>query len=585
MKITRSPLLRISTWLAAAACTLATQAAEIQPPDVIYHGGKVLTVDSAFSIREAFAVRGGRIVAVGSNREIRALAGPATRVSDLRGRMVLPGLIDSHVHAANASMVEFDHEIPNMETVADVLAYIRGRAKVVPEGGWISVSQVFITRLKESRFPTRAELDATAPKHAVAFHTGPDVMLNSLALKLNGIDRNFAVNDGGPGYLEKDAQGEPTGMLRGLGRFVKKTDPPQRRPTDQDRLQRLRDLFRDYNRTGITAIGERGGNQQNIGVYQALLDKGDLTVRVAVSHTFGIAGPMESILQSIDEIGRHPLRQDNGWLHLIGTKVWLDGGMLTGSAYMLKPWGKSEIYGIADETYRGVLNIPEDRLQQMVERVAQHGMQFTAHVQGDAAVTTLVNAYERADAKTPVKPLRMGLSHSSFMTRETVQRCARLGIVPDIQPIWMYLDARTLVRQFGYDRLEQFMPFKSLFAAGAITGGGSDHMQKIGDLRSINPYNPFLGMWITITRRAKWYDGQVRPEEALSREQAIQFYTRNNAHLLFWEKEIGSIEKGKRADFIIVDRDLLTCPIDDFKDAKVLQTWVEGKLVHGQDRS
>lgn len=585
MKTTFPRFPRIASWIAAALCAVAAQAAQSPAPDAIFHNGKIVTVDERFSIREAFAIRAGRIVAVGSDREVRALAGPATRVTDLRGGMVLPGLIDSHVHAANASMVEFDHEIPNMETVADVLAYIRGRAKVVPEGGWISVSQVFITRLKESRFPTRAELDATAPKHAVAFHTGPDVMLNSLALKLNGIDRHFRVTDGEAGYLEKDANGEPTGLLRGLGRYVKKTDPPQRRPSDTDRQTRLRDLFRDYNRTGITAIGERGGNQQNIGVYQSLLDKNDLTVRVAVSHTFGIAGPMESILKSIDQIAEHPLRRDNGWLRLIGTKVWLDGGMLTGSAYMLKPWGKSEIYGIADDKYRGVLNIPEDRLQQMVERVAQHGMQFTAHVQGDAAVTTLVNAYERANAKTPVKPLRMGLSHSSFMTRDTVQRCARLGIVPDIQPIWMYMDARTLVRQFGYERLEQFMPFKSLFAAGAITGGGSDHMQKIGDLRSINPYNPFLGMWITITRRARWYDGQVRPEEGLSREQAIQFYTRNNAYLLFWEKEIGSLEPGKRADFIMVDRDLLKCPIDDFKDAKVLQTWVEGRLVHEDRRS
>lgn len=565
-------------WLAAVLGAVALQAAQSSPPDAVFHGGKVVTVDAGFSIQQAFAVRGGRIVAVGSDREIRALAGPATKLNDLGGRMVLPGLIDSHVHAANAAMVEFDHAIPDMQTVDDVLAYIRARSRVVPEGGWISLSQVFITRLKESRFPTRAELDTAAPKHAVAFHTGPDVMLNSLALRLNGIDRSFTVNDGGPGYLEKDASGEPTGMLRGLGRFVKKTDPPQRRPTDQDRRERLKDLFGDYNRTGITAVGERGGNPQLIAVYQTLLDKNELSVRVAVSHTFGIAGPMESILESIDQIAAHPLRKDNGWLHLIGTKVWLDGGMLTGSAYMLKPWGKSEIYGIADENYRGVLNIPEDRLNQMIERVAKHGMQFTAHVQGDAAVTTLVDAYERLNSRIPVKPLRMGLSHSSFMTRDTVQRCAKLGIVPDIQPIWLYLDARTLVRQFGYDRLEQFQPLRSLFAAGAITGGGSDHMQKIGDLRSINPYNPFLGMWITMTRRARWYDGQVRPEEGLSREQAIQFYTRNNAHLLFWEKEIGSIETGKRADFIVVDRDLLTCPMDDFKDAKVLQTWVEGQL-------
>ncbi|MDO8542164.1 MAG: amidohydrolase [Opitutaceae bacterium] len=572
--------------LSACLIVIGGASAQTAAPDAIYHNGKVVTVDGRFSVARAFAVRDGRIVAVGNDREILAQAKTGTTtVHDLRGRMVLPGLIDSHVHAANAAMVEFDHVIPDMETVADVLAYFRDRAKVVPAGGLISLSQVFITRLKESRFPTRAELDAAAPKHAVAFHTGPDVMLNSLALKLNGIDRKFQVTDGGPGYLEKDSAGEPTGLLRGLDRFVNKTASVGRRPTDADRHERTRNLLRAYNQIGITAVGERGGNQQNLAVYQGLLDRKELTIRVAVSHTFPTNGAMQPILEAIDGIAANPLRKDNGWLHLIGTKVWLDGGMLTGSAYMLKPWGKSEIYGIADEKYRGVLNIPDDRLYQMVERVAKHGMQFTAHVQGDAAVTTLVNAYDRLNASIPVQPLRMGLSHSSFMTRDTVQRCARLGIVPDIQPIWLYLDARTLVRQFGYERLDQFQPLRSLFAAGAITGGGSDHMQKLGDLRSINPYNPFLGMWITITRAARWYDGRVRPEEALSREQAIQFYTRNNAHLLFWEKEIGSLEPGKRADFIIVDRDLLTCPIDDLKDTKVLQTWIEGRRVFTSEGS
>ena len=254
----------IAAVLPLAAFSDSVRPAPAAGPDAVFHNGKILTVDPAFSIREAFAVRAGRIVAVGGNREILALAGTATRKQDLGGRTVLPGLIDSHLHAAAAAMTEFDHTLPDMETIRDVLDYIAGRAKMVPEGGWISLSQIFITRLKESRFPTRAELDAAAPKHAVAFHTGPDVMLNSLALKLNGIDRSFEVRDGGPGYLEKDAAGEPTGMLRGLGRFVKKASTRERQPTETDRLQRVRELFRDYNRVGITAIGERGGNQQNI---------------------------------------------------------------------------------------------------------------------------------------------------------------------------------------------------------------------------------------------------------------------------------------------------------------------------------
>jgi predicted amidohydrolase YtcJ len=175
----------------------------------------------------------------------------------------------------------------------------------------------------------------------------------------------------------------------------------------------------------------------------------------------------------------------------------------------------------------------------------------------------------------------MGITHSNFMTREGVREAARLGVVLDIQPIWLYLDTRTLVGQFGYDRLRYFQPLRSIFEAGGVAGGGSDHMLKIGDLRAINPYNPFLAMWTTITRRARWHEGQLHPEEALTRRQAIEFYTRHNAHLLRWEAEIGSLEPGKRADFIMVDRDLLECPEDDLRATRVLETWVDGRRVHG----
>jgi predicted amidohydrolase YtcJ len=274
------------------------------------------------------------------------------------------------------------------------------------------------------------------------------------------------------------------------------------------------------------------------------------------------------------------LRREDAWLRLIGTKIWLDGGMLTGSAYMLQPWGRNENYGIRDDTYRGVLNVPPDRLAAMVRRVAQHGMQFTAHAVGDAAGTTLLEAYAQLDRESPVRPLRLSISHSNFMTRESVQEAARLGVVLDIQPIWLYLDTRTLVQQFGYDRLRYFQPLKSIFAAGGVAGGGSDHMLKIGDLRAINPYNPFLAMWTTIARRAKWYEGQLHPEEALTRRQAIEFYTRHNASVLLWDNNLGSLEPGKRADFIVVDRDLLACPLDEMKDARVLQTWVDGREVY-----
>ncbi len=192
--------------------------AQKRSADLILHSGKVVTVDPSFSIVEAIAVRGDRILAVGRTAEIRKLAGAGTRVVDLKGKTVLPGLMDSHMHPTAASMYEFDHEVPEMETIADVLRYIRSRAELLRDGEWISLSQVFITRLREQRYPTRAELDEAAPRNPVVFRTGPDASLNSLALKLSGIDRNFKITDGQPGRIEKDSNGEPTGILRSCAR-------------------------------------------------------------------------------------------------------------------------------------------------------------------------------------------------------------------------------------------------------------------------------------------------------------------------------------------------------------------------------
>lgn len=571
-------------WTVAAALTLFATAvlAQEPPPDTVFFNGKVVTVDADFNVREAFAVRGGRIVSVGTTAAMRALAREGvTQTRDLGGRMVLPGLIDSHVHAPAAAMFEFDHEIPEMETIRDVLDYLAARARIVPEGQWIQTSQIFITRLRESRYPTCAELDAVAPRHPVNFRTGPDNMLNTLALKACGFDRNWRVTDGGPGYLEKDANGEPNGLTRGLARYIK-TGNLGRTPSVAEQHERLKLLFRDYNQTGFTAVCDRGATPESIVRYEKLRAENGLTVRVALSQTFPTVGAMSSILGAIDQIAASPLRRPDPWLHLIGTKIWLDGGMLTGSAYMLQPWGRNENYGIRDGAYRGVLNVPPEQLRAMVRRVAEHGMQFTAHAVGDAAGTLLVDTYEAVDREIPLRDLRMGVTHSNFMTPDLIERTARLGVALDIQPIWLYLDTRTLVQQFGYDRLRYFQPLQSILAAGGRTGGGSDHMLKIGNLRAINPYNPFLAMWTTMTRRAKWYDGQLHPEEALTRRQAIEFYTRNNAWLIFWENEIGSLEPGKRADFIVLDRDLLSCPVDDVKDTRVLETWVEGRKVFGR---
>lgn len=572
-----------SLFITLSLATVAATSATAQPPDLILHHGKIVTVDEKFSIAEAIAIRGERIVAVGASDEVLKSKGEKTQVIDLAGKMVLPGLMDSHVHPTGASMHEFDHPIPEMLTIADVLQYIEGRAKVVPEGNWILIRQVFITRLREQRYPTREELDKAAPKHPVMFSTGPDGMLNSLGLQVSGIDKDFKVT--GNGLIEKDpATGEPTGMLRSCTRYAKtgenKSPSTGKRATSEEKLARLAALFHDYNSVGLTSICDRDCSSGAIADYQALREKENLTVRMMISHGVDAQAKLEAVQEAIKKVAAHPLRKEDSRLRIIGIKCYLDGGMLTGSAYMREPWGVSKIYSITDPRYRGVLFIEPERLLPIVRATVESGLQFTAHSVGDGAVTNLVDAYEEVNKSTPVRDTRPCITHCNFMTAEAIDRMAKLGVNADIQPAWLYLDSRTLHAQFGENRTRYFQPLHTLFEKKVIAGGGSDHMQKIGSLRSVNPYNPFLAMWTTITRQARWYEGKMHPEEALTREQAIRFYTMNNAYILFLEKEVGSLEVGKQADLIVLDRDLLTCPVDDIRETKVLKTWLAGKLVH-----
>ncbi len=570
--------LRLATFIWTLLLWFPWSSARAAEADLILHHGKIITVDKPFSVQEAIAIRGKRILRVGTNDRVLQTKGKHTQTVDLAGKTVLPGLIDSHVHPNSACMTEFDHAIPPMESIQHVLDYIQKRAAVLAEGEWIELHQVFITRLREQRYPSKEELDRVAPKNPVLFATGPDASLNGLALKRSGIDKDFKVTDGGAGFAEKDPKtGEPTGILRNCTRYVK-NQPAGRQATQLDHLERLAQLFKDYNANGITTIGDRDASPADINRYRKLRDQ--LTVRIAVSHHIDTLPSIERIQESIRKVASDPLCRPDPALRIIGIKTYLDGGMLTGSAYLRQPWGVSKIYAISDPNYRGLLFIPKEKLVPIVQATVDAGLQFTAHSVGDGAVHTLLEAYEEVNHKTPIRRTRPCVTHSNFMSREAVQKLVELGVAVDIQPIWLYLDARTLVAQFGYERLRYFQPLRSIFAAGAVAGGGSDHMQKIGSLRAVNPYHPFLGLWITLTRKAKWYDGVLHAEEALNREQAIRFYTINNAYILFLDEQVGSLEEGKLADLIVVDRDILHCPVDAIKETQVLRTYLAGKLIY-----
>ncbi|MFY8071128.1 MAG: amidohydrolase [Pirellula sp.] len=576
----RMPITLLSL-LAINASALSAQAQDTARVDTIYYNGKVVTVDSQSKVAQAFAVSGEKIVAVGDDTLVRKFAQKETVLKDLQGKMVLPGLIDSHVHAPDASMFEWDHPIPEMETIQDVLSYIRSRSEVLEPGKWIFVSQVFVTRLTDQRFPTRYELDQVAPKHPVFFRTGPDGALNSLALKRCGIDKDFQITDGQPGYIEKDSQsGEPNGILRSCTRLVK-WDDARAKPSEQERISRLEMLLKDYNSVGLTSICDRLATDDGIRLYEALLQRDALSCRVFLSYSVNAQASMEEIEATIKKAATHPRHTYDNRLWLRGVKVFLDGGMLTGSAYMRQPWGISSIYSITDPNYRGLLYIEPSKLYQMSKLALQHDLQFTAHSVGDGAVHALIDAYERISTQDfPVRDKRPCITHCNFMSAEAIERMAKVGIVADLQPAWLFLDGKTLLKQFGDERTAYFQPYRTLADSGVIVGGGSDHMQRIGSLRSVNPYNPFLGISVAVKRLPRGMEQPLHPEQAITRQEAIRLYTLNNAYLTFEEDRKGSIESGKLADFIVLDRNILDCPLDQIASTRVLETYVGGILVY-----
>ena len=572
-------------------CLLATAPASAiaaDDADLILHHGKVVTVDDKFTVAEALAIGGERILAVGSNAEVLKLASPTTRQIDLAGKTIIPGLIDSHVHPGAASMYEFDHPIPEMDTIADVLHYIQSRAEVLEPGQWIAVHQVFITRLRDQRYPTRKELDQVAPRHPVLFATGPDASLKTLALTISGIDRDTKITDGGPGHIEHDpATGEPTGILRSCTRLVKDRLSERLPSMDQQRAG-LKSLLADYNSVGITSVTDRDASDDVVQLYEQLRGAGKLSCRVFVHGSVNAQDSLEAIEKRIHQLADSPHHKYDNRLWQRGIKVYLDGGMLTGSAYMRQPWGVSRIYSITDPEYRGLLFIPPEKLKSIVGLAIANELQPTAHSVGDGAVHALIDAYRAinsdlkaaGDQDVPIRRYRPCITHCNFLTAEAIAAMKSLGIVADLQPDWLWLDGKTLLRQFGEERLKYFQPYRTLFEEGVVVGGGSDHMQKVGSRRSVNPYNPFLGMWITLARLPKGSSAALHSAQALSREQALRLYTVNNAWLTFEEREKGSLEAGKLADFVILKQDLLTCPVEEIPAIEVDRTYLGGEVVY-----
>lgn len=575
-----------AVFLALAACSTAPEA-PVGTADLIVHHAKVITIDGKFSIAEAFAVKDGRIVAMGNDEDIfKWNESGKTQVIDAEGHPVMPGLYDSHVHLQGAASSELHAPLPEFRSLEDVYAFIRKKASELPETAWIVVPYAFPTRLKEARFPTKAELDAVESKHPVMYGAGPTAVANTKALEISGITRDTK-NPAGGIVVKDPASGEPTGMLRGSPAvaLLKTAPDPDSNSPKEARRDAIEKLIALYNQTGITSVADRNTSREALDEFLAMQKEGRLTARITISPGMSASGSREEIAKKLEKMaggdGRFgPTGKGDDWIRVGPIKLFLDGGMLNGSAYMREPWPKGPGYQVVEDDYHGLLFIQPDQLRVVLEEAAKRGWQMTAHTAGEGAMDVLLDAYDATDKKTPIKELRWCITHANFPSQRNLEICKRLGVVADVQPAWLYKDGTTLLKMLGPDRVNWFQPFKSWLEYTTI-GGGSDHMIRMDSIHATNPWNPWLGIWITLTRETE--GGAVpNPEQRLTREQALRLYTINNAYLHHEEKDKGSLEVGKLADFIILDRDVLTCPVDEILRVKVLGTFVGGKVVYSR---
>ncbi len=556
--------------------------------DLVITNASVITVNGSRQEAEAIAVLHNKIQYVGKNKEARAFIGETTRVINGEGKTVMPGIYDGHVHSYRASISELGGAAPVIHSIAEAQEWIGQQVKTKPAASWIILERVYASRLREQRLPTKGELDLAAPHNPIHWNSGPVSVANSKALELSQITRDTP--NPSPGEIVKDPKtGEPTGLLRNAAHLLKGAVSAHR-PSPEEHLDALKKLHALYNQHGITSIGERRTDPEAIDLFRRLAASGELTVRVNCTRVMDpVPKTIPEALKKLSEItnaapGKFsygPSGTGDEWVRIGPLKVFLDGGMLIGTAYMREPWGISEMFQITDPDYRGLLNVNPDILNPLYLAAAKQGWQLTAHCTGEASPEVLLDCYEniaREVGRERLRERRFLITHANFQTQQSLKRMKRLNIAADIQPAWLYKDGATLLKVLGTDRMKNFQPLRAMFRGGIVIAGGSDHMVQLDADESTNPWNPWLGMWIALTRQTE-RGGVLNSRERLNREQAIRFYTLNNAYLHHEEKIKGSIEPGKLADVILLDRNILNCKVDEIRETQVRLTVVDGKIV------
>ena len=557
--MTKGRLLAVagSLFVLAAAMPRAQQG----PPDLILSNGKIVTVDERFTIAQAVAVRGDRIVAVGSNADIGKLAGAGTRRIDLGGRTVTPGLIDNHMHLLRgattwAKELRFD----GVESRRQAIDLIRARAKSEGPGGWVfNIGGWAHQQFADDPKPfTRDELDKIAPDNPVALQESYyQVFLNSRALKEFGIEANAPdPKDFVKGSIIRDASGNPTGVIRGdiaatrpVAARLPKVAPEQ---LEASSLQ----LVKDMNRAGLTSFGVAGCNADVLEIFQKWKAQDRLPLRVFCIGG-AAAGSPDQVERSIQQIGQMKLFQGDNYIDNV-------------------LFGESVYTPLHDPMFALKSNPTPDQLaiwRRLAMAIAKAGLPLHVHAELHDTIDAFLDQIEAVNKEYSIKNLRWELAHINQINAAQLERMKKLGMYAAVHP-WAVINGGIMHEGFG-EAASDMPPLATIQSSGIVWGFGTDGT-------AANQYLPFTTLYFAVT--GKMPGGMKVIRQTISREDALIAHTRKNAFLVFQEDVLGSIQPGKLADLVVLDRDYLTIPADQIKDIRPVMTMVGGRIVHDSTR-
>ncbi len=557
---TRGQRIRGALLLLALLCAARTRGAPVGPAaDLIIRHAKVWTVDENRPTAQAVAVLGDRIVAVGSDAEVEAWRGGQTRVIDAGGKLLLPGFNDAHVHFVSGGLALDSVQLNDATSTQEFVRRIAERAKLTPQGEWMTGGDWDETKWVPATLPTRELIDPVTPGTPVFLsrYDGHMALANSVTLRLAGI--TAATPDPPGGVIVRDAQGNPTGALKDAAMdLVAKFQPPL--PHDA-RLRAVRRALDHAASLGVTSVQNMNPEYEDIAIYSELRERGELTTRI-------YAAPL---IPSVDDQVKVGIRHAFGdsFLRIGAVKAYADGSLGSATAYFWEPFlDQPGNHGILSDEMHPV-SLMRDRMM----RADAAGIQICTHAIGDQGISMILDLYDELVKTRGQRDRRLRIEHAQHMAAKDFDRFAQLHVIASVQPYHAIDDGRWAEGRIGHDRSSRTYAFRTFLDHGVRLAFGTDW--------DVAPLNPMLTIYAAVTRATLdgKHPGGWFPEQGLTLPETVQAYTLGSAYAEFQEKEKGSISPGKLADMVLVSEDIFSVEPAKIRDVKVLTTIVGGKIV------